>query len=288
MTIRGHVRFIILLSSSRCYNEMYMAIEHHHTAHRVAWQTVTKVPQIAAIFWLVKLITTALGEAAADYWVVVINPYVAVIGGFLLLLVALILQFRAKEYKPATYWFAVAMVAVFGTMAADALHVQFGVSYLASTIFFAVSMLVMFGLWYKVEGTLSIHSIHAPRREAFYWLTIMATFALGTAAGDMTAMTLNLGYFDSILLFGVLIAIPAIAYGLFSANAILTFWCAYVLTRPLGASVADWLGKPHSIGGMGYGDGLVTLVLTTLLVIAVGYLAVSHGDSQRRIASKSH
>ncbi|QHN42282.1 hypothetical protein GII36_00190 [Candidatus Mycosynbacter amalyticus] len=267
---------------------MYMAVEHHRTAHRVAWQTVTKVPQIAAIFWVVKLLTTALGEAAADYSVVVINPYIAVIGGFLLLLVALTLQFRAKEYRPATYWFAVAMVAVFGTMAADVLHIQFGVPYVVSTIFFAVSMLVMFGLWYKVEGTLSIHSIHTPRREAFYWLTIMATFALGTAAGDMTAMTLNLGYFDSILLFGVLIAIPAVAYWLFNANAILTFWCAYVLTRPLGASVADWLGKPHSIGGMGYGDSLVTLVLTTLLVIAVGYLAVSHGDSQRRIASKSH
>ena len=277
-----------MLSYSRCYNEMYMAVEHHRTAHRVAWQTVTKVPQIAAIFWVVKLLTTALGEAAADYSVVVINPYIAVIGGFLLLLVALTLQFRAKEYRPATYWFAVAMVAVFGTMAADVLHIQFGVPYVVSTIFFAVSMLVMFGLWYKVEGTLSIHSIHTPRREAFYWLTIMATFALGTAAGDMTAMTLNLGYFDSILLFGVLIAIPAVAYWLFNANAILTFWCAYVLTRPLGASVADWLGKPHSIGGMGYGDGLVTFALTILLVIAVGYLVVSHGDSQRRIASKSH
>jgi uncharacterized membrane-anchored protein len=263
-----------------------MAIEHSHTTHRgaahVAWQTVTKVPQIAAIFWVVKLLTTALGESAADYSVVAINPYVAVIGGFLLLVVALIFQFRAKQYKPATYWFTVAMVAVFGTMAADVLHIQFGVSYLASTIFFATAMIAMFAIWYKVEGTLSIHSIHTPRREAFYWLTIMATFALGTAAGDMTAVSLNLGYFTSILLFGILIAIPALAYGLFKANAIVTFWCAYVLTRPLGASVADWLGKPHDVGGVGFGDGPVTLVLVLLLVVLVGYLAVTHGDSQRR------
>lgn len=260
----------------------YSQTIRHGSSH--AWQTVTKVPQIAAIFWIVKLLTTALGESAADYSIVVINPYVAVVGGFLLLVVALIFQFRAKQYKPTTYWFTVAMVAVFGTMAADVLHIQFGVSYLASTIFFATAMIAMFAIWYKVEGTLSIHSVHAPRREAFYWLTIMATFALGTAAGDMTAVSLNLGYFTSILLFGVLIAIPALAYWLFKTNAIVTFWCAYVLTRPLGASVADWLGKPHSIGGVGFGDGSVTVVLTIFIVALVGYLALTHSDSQSRIS----
>lgn len=258
--------------------------EHQHAA-RVGWQTITKVPQIAVIFWVVKLLTTALGESAADYSVAVINPYVAVIGGFLLLVVALYVQFRAKRYHPATYWFAVTMVAVFGTMAADVLHIQFGIPYVASSLFFAVIMIIMFVVWYRVEGTLSIHSIHTPRREAFYWLTVMATFALGTAAGDMTAVTFNLGYFVSILLFGVLILLPALAYILFKANAIVTFWCAYVLTRPLGASVADWLGKPQSIGGMGLGDGAVTLVLVIILIVVVGYLTLTHRDSQRHVRS---
>ena len=248
----------------------------------IAWQAVTKVPQIAVIFWVIKLLTTALGESAADYSVVAINPYIAVVGGFVILVVALIFQFRAKRYQPVTYWFTVAMVAVFGTMAADVLHVQFGVSYLASTVFFALVMLGMFALWYRTEKTLSIHSIHTRRRETFYWLTIMATFALGTAAGDMTAMTLRLGYLTSIFVFAVLIAIPAAAYWLFKANAIVTFWCAYIITRPLGASIADWLGKPASIGGLGIGDGAVTLALTITLIIAVGYVALTHTDSQRR------
>ena len=253
----------------------------------VAWQTVTKVPQIAVIFWVVKLLTTALGESAADYSVTVINPYIAVIGGFLLLVVALALQFAAKSYRPVTYWFAVAMVAIFGTMAADVLHVQFGVSYLASTIFFAAAMVAMFIIWHSVEGTLSVHSIHTSRREAFYWLTVMATFALGTAAGDLTAVTLHLGYFASIILFGGLIAIPALVYWLLNANAIATFWCAYVLTRPLGASIADWLGKPQGLGGVGYGDGLVTFVLFAALIIGVGYLGITHSDSWRRSKSLS-
>lgn len=249
---------------------------------RVAWQTVTKVPKIAAIFWAVKLVTTALGESAADYSVVAINPYVAVIAGFVLLIIALAFQFRLNRYHPISYWLTVAMVAVFGTMAADVLHVQFGISYVASTIFFATIMSVLFALWYRSEKTLSIHSIHTPRREAFYWLTIIATFALGTAAGDMTAMTLRLGYFTSIIVFGALIAVPAIAHWHFKANPIVTFWCAYIITRPLGASVADWLGKPASIGGVGLGDGPVTLVLALLLVIAIGYLTATHTDSQRQ------
>jgi len=252
----------------------------HRSVHRTAWQVTTKVPQIGIVFWVVKLLTTALGESAADYSVAVINPYLSVIGGFMLLLVVLGLQFRAKQYEPATYWSAVAMVAVFGTMAADVLHVQFGVPYLASAVFFAAAMITMFTIWYKVEGTLSIHSIHTPRREVFYWLTVMATFALGTALGDMTAVTLKLGYLTSVVLFSALIAIPALAYWLFNVNAIVAFWCAYVLTRPLGASVADWLGKPHTASGIGFGDGPATLVLTVLLGILVGYLAVTHGDSQ--------
>lgn len=249
---------------------------------RLAWQTMTKVPQITAIFWVVKLITTALGESAADYSVVAINPYVAVIGSFVVLLIALALQFRAPRYQAARYWFAVTMVAVFGTMAADTLHIQFGVPYATSSAFFATCMIIMFVIWYRVEGTLSIHSIHTPRREAFYWLTIMATFALGTALGDMTASTLGLGYFDSILLFGALILLPALARWLLSANTIATFWIAYVLTRPLGASIADWVGKPREANGIGFGDGPASLVLIIILVILVTYLTLSRVDSQTK------
>jgi len=248
---------------------------------RSSWQSLTKVPQIVVLFWIVKLLTTAFGESAADFSVMAINPYIAVTGSFLLLAVALTLQFKTKTYRPAIYWSAVAMVAVFGTMAADVLHIQFGISYLVSTIFFAAAMLALFALWGKVEGTLSIHSIHTRRREAFYWLTVMATFALGTSAGDLTAMTLRLGYFTSIILFGTLIAIPALAYWLFRVNAIAVFWCSYVLTRPLGASIADWLGKPRGVGGVGYGDGLVTFVLLVFIVAIVGYLALTHKDSWR-------
>lgn len=270
----------VLRSRISCYGiYMTQSVPSTPSIHQ-AWQRSTKVPQIAGIFWVVKLLTTAMGEATADYLVARINPYIAVALGGVLLAVALLLQFRAPRYRPITYWFTVAMVAVFGTMAADALHVQFGVPYIGSTTGFAIILAVAFFTWQKTEGTLSIHSIHTFRREIFYWITVMATFALGTAAGDMTASTLGLGYFTSILLFTGLIALPALAYWLFNANAVVTFWCAYVLTRPIGASIADWLGKPKWAGGRGFGDGIVALVLAILITILVSYLAITHADSQ--------
>jgi len=169
------------------------------------------------------------------------------------------------------------MVAIFGTMAADVLHVVLGIPYLVSTVFFAVVLAVVFVVWYASEKTLSIHSINTPRRELFYWATVMATFALGTAAGDMTAATRGLGYFSSGVLFAVLFAVPALAYWLFGVNEIAAFWFAYIMTRPLGASVADWLGK-SSLGGLGLGDTKVALVLTILIIAFVGYLTVTHKD----------
>jgi uncharacterized membrane-anchored protein len=163
------------------------------------------------------------------------------------------------------------MVAVFGTMAADVLHIVLGVSYAASTTFFALVLGVVFVVWYAVERTLSIHSVHGGRRELFYWTVVMATFALGTAAGDLTASTLGLGYFSSVVLFAALFAAPGVAYRWIGINAVFAFWCAYVVTRPLGASLADWLGK-STLGGLGLGDEWVSLVLVVLIVIAVGYL----------------
>ncbi len=173
------------------------------------------------------------------------------------------------------------MVAIFGTMAADVLHVVLGVSYLASTLFFSGALAVIFFAWYTVEKTLSIHSITTHRRELFYWATIMATFALGTAAGDLTAATFGLGYFPSAVLFAVLFALPALAYWLVGLNEIMAFWFAYIITRPLGASFADWFGKPY-LGGLGLGDTWVSLVLTILIIGFVGYLTVTHRDSNSK------
>jgi uncharacterized membrane-anchored protein len=165
------------------------------------------------------------------------------------------------------------MVAVFGTMAADVLHVVLHISYAVSSVFFAAALAVVFIAWYRTERTLSIHTITAGRREWFYWATVMATFALGTAAGDLTASTLGLGYFASILLFAALFAIPTIGYLVFHWNPVFTFWFAYVVTRPLGASVADWLGKPY-LGGLGLGDDRVALAMIAVFIVLVAYVAV--------------
>jgi uncharacterized membrane-anchored protein len=240
-----------------------------------------KVPAITGLFWLVKVLTTGMGEAFSDY-LGGVSLVLAGGVGFLGFLAALWLQFRARRYVAAVYWFAVAMVAVFGTMAADALHVAADIPYPVTTTFYAVALAVVFTLWWRSEGTLSIHSIHTPRREVFYWLTVLLTFALGTAAGDLTAFVLHLGFAGSVVLFAVLIAVPAIAWR-FGLHPVVAFWTAYVLTRPLGASIADWLGKPHRSGGLGWGDGTVSAVATVLIVALVGYLALSrHGVQQNQ------
>ena len=178
------------------------------------------------------------------------------------------------------YWLAVAMVAVFGTMAADVLHIQFGVPYIASTVLFAVALAVVFGAWHRSEGTLSIHSIVTVRREAFYWAAVLATFAMGTAAGDLAAYTAKLGFLTAGIVFAVVFAIPGLAYRFARLNAIFAFWFAYVLTRPLGASFADWTGKARNAKGLGYGDGPVSFVLAAVIVVLVGYLTVTGKDQE--------
>jgi uncharacterized membrane-anchored protein len=220
-----------------------------------------------------------MGESTSDYLVFHINPFIAVALGGIGLTVALILQLVVRRYVAWIYWLAVLMVAIFGTMAADVVHVVLGVPYLVSTLFFAASLAVIFVVWYVFEKTLSFHSIYTFRRELFYWATVMATFALGTAAGDMTASTLHLGYLLSGVLFTALIAVPAVAYSMFGLNEIVCFWFAYIVTRPLGASFADWFGKSPSFGGLGYGDGWVSLVLAILIVVFVGYLTVTRKDT---------
>ena len=243
-------------------------------------KTLLKVPQVTIFFWIIKLLSTALGESTSDYLVFQINPYIAVGLGFIGLVFALIIQFWVKKYIAWVYWLAVVMVAIFGTMAADVLHVGFGIPYVVSAIFFAISLAIIFALWYKVEKTLSIHSINTPRRELFYWLTVMVTFALGTAAGDMSAATLGLGYLLSGILFGIIFVIPGLLYWKTRCNEVFFFWFAYIITRPFGASFADYFGK-SSLGGLGLGDGIVSAVLAVLIIIFVGYLTISKKDTER-------
>jgi len=248
-------------------------------------QALRKVPEASAFFWVTKVLTTAMGEATSDYLVAALPRVLAVAMAGLVLVAVLIWQFRAPRYVPWIYWSTVVMVAVFGTMAADVVHIQFGIPYAVSTPFFACVLAACFLVWYRSEKTLSIHSIDTPLREAFYWATIMSTFALGTALGDLTATTMHLGYFASGVMFAVLIAMPALAYRYLHINGILAFWAAYVLTRPLGASFADWGGKAHSAGGLGLGDGVVSLGLTVVIVILVGYQAIMRGDDTEELQS---
>jgi uncharacterized membrane-anchored protein len=243
---------------------------------------LSKVPQITVYFWIVKVLTTGQGEATADW---LFFKYGAVIAGGLGatgLVVALALQFRARRYYAWIYWLAVDMVSVFGTMAADGLHIKLGVPYDVSTPFFAVVLAVILAVWYATEKTLSIHSIYTWRREAFYWATVIATFALGTALGDLTATTFGLGYLASGVLFAVVIAVPAVAHWRLGMNSVLAFWFAYIVTRPLGASFADWLGVPHSLGGVGLGRGVVSLTSTIVIIGFVAYLAISRKDADEK------
>jgi uncharacterized membrane-anchored protein len=242
-----------------------------------------KVPEITALFWVIKVLTTGLGEAASDYLGSVSIPVAAGIGllGFA---VAMWVQFRTTRYVPVVYWTAVLMVAVFGTMTADGPHKLLGIPYAVTTTGYALALAVVFLLWRRTEGTLSIHSIVTRRREVWYWLTVLLTFALGTALGDLTAIALHLGFLASGVLFAVVIAIPAIGWRL-GLNPVLAFWSAYVVTRPLGASFADWLGKPSSLGGgLGLGDGAVAAVGFAVFLVLVAYVQLTgHGVQQRRL-----
>ena len=239
-----------------------------------------KVPEIAIAFWVIKILTTAMGEVTSDFLVRTFNPVVVVPVAALLLAATLLLQLRTAAYVPWIYWLAVTMVAIFGTMAADVLHVELGIPYVVSTIFFAVALVLIFGAWQASEGTLSIHSIDSRRRELFYWATVLATFALGTATGDMTATTLHLGYLGSGILFAVVFVVPAIGYQFAGLNAVVAFWLAYILTRPFGASFADWVGRPSTLSGLGLGTGSVSLALTLVIVLLVASVSIRRQKAQ--------
>ncbi len=239
-----------------------------------------KVPEIIFVFWVVKIFTTAGGEATSDY----LKTWGNIGGGgteLILFLVALVLQFGTRRYRTFAYWFLAYAIAIFGTGVSDFLHLDVHIPYAGTTILWAVVLGALFWTWQRHEGTLSIHSITTQRREAFYWATVFATFALGTALGDFTATSLGLGYLASGILFGVVILIPAFAWWRLGLNSIAAFWMAYVVTRPLGASFADYISKPASTSGIGFGNGPTALVFTIAVLILVTYLAITRPDIQQ-------
>jgi uncharacterized membrane-anchored protein len=255
--------------------------------HQTATQALAKVPEITAIFWVLKLLTTGMGEAMSDFLGQKSVPIAAVIGIFGLWL-ALWLQMRTREYRAPYYWFAVMMVAIFGTMAADGVHIGASLPYAVTTPLYGLLVAGVFFLWHRSEGTLSIHSITTRRREGFYWAAVLATFALGTAAGDLLAISLNLGFLDSAVLFGAIIAIPALGWWRFNMNPILAFWFAYIVTRPLGASFADWFSKPPANSGLGLGDGVVSGLALIVFIALVTYVSVTKCDIQSESHAAAH
>jgi uncharacterized membrane-anchored protein len=245
-----------------------------------------KVPEITAWFWVVKILTTAAGEATSDALKTLGN----IKGGgveVLLFAIGILLQFRSRRYTAIAYWFLAYAIATFGTGVADFLHLDVGIPYAGTTLMWAVILAAVFIVWYRSEGTLSIHSVHTTRRELFYWATVFATFALGTALGDFTASELGLGYLASAILFSVVILVPAAAYRWFGMNSIAAFWFAYVVTRPLGASYADYISKPSSLSGIGFGDAQTALVLGLAMAACVVYLAVFRPDVQVTLATQN-
>lgn len=241
---------------------------------------VQRVPQLTVLFWVAKLLTTGVGETTSDFFVKQFDPVLVVLLAGAVFAVCFAIQFTARRYVPWRYWLFVAMVAVFGTMVADVTHIVLDVPYLISTVVFALAVAAILTAWRLTERTVSVHSIVTGRRELFYWATVLATFALGTALGDLTATAFGLGYLGSAVVFAVLFALPGIAYRL-RLPATAAFWWAYVITRPLGASVADWLAVEHRRGGLALGTLPVSAVGGVLIVAAV---ATMQAMERRRTA----
>jgi len=237
-----------------------------------------KVPEVFLLFWVVKLLTTGIGETGADFMgtTSLVLAGVVGIGGFV---AVLWWQLRSSTYHPFRYWVTVLMVAVFGTMVADGPHVALGSPYYVDACVYLVLLCGLLAWWRRSEGTLSVHSITTARRERFYWGTVLLTFGLGTALGDTTAENLHLGFLWSIVIFAALMVVPLVAWRL-GVSAVGCFWAAYSLTRPLGASVADWLAHSPQHGGLGYGTGPVTAIGLLLFAVGVAYLWVSHSDEE--------
>jgi uncharacterized membrane-anchored protein len=239
-----------------------------------------KVPEVVLVFWVVKILTTAGGEVTSDY----LKTYGNFKGGgveVLVIVVGLLLQFGTRRYRAFAYWSLAYAIAITGTGVSDFLHLDVHIPYAGTTLLWAVILAAIFWTWQRSAGTLSIHSITTQRREGFYWATVFATFALGTALGDFTATSLNLGYLASGILFAVVILIPAFAMWQFGLGRIAAFWMSYVVTRPLGASFSDYISKPHNLTGINFGDGPTAIVFAVAVFVLVSYLAVARPDIQK-------
>jgi len=252
-----------------------------------ARRMLNKVPEVTLVFWIIKILGTTVGETAADYMSETLKLGLtkttlvtgAVLAGML------VVQFRARRYVPWIYWTVVVLISIAGTLITDLLTDQIGVRLEVTTSVFAVALAATFLVWYRTEHTLSIHSIDTARREAFYWLAILVTFALGTAAGDLLSERVDIGYWEAALLFGALIAVVAVAYYRFGLPEVVAFWTAYILTRPFGASMADFLTQPDRRHGLGLSSNQVSLVCLGLIVVAVGFLTLRQRRADAAIAA---
>jgi uncharacterized membrane-anchored protein len=251
---------------------------------------LNKVPEVTIYFWLIKILCTTVGETAADY----LNTHLGLgltnttwlAGGLLAALLAA--QFKARRYIAALYWSVVVVISVFGTLITDNLTDNLNVALTLTAPVFAAILAAVFAVWYLVEGTLSIHSIVTRRRETFYWLAILFTFALGTAAGDLLAEKLSLGYAVSILIFAAAIALIALAHYRFGLGPITAFWLAYILTRPLGASIGDEMSQHDpDFGGLGLGTTTTSYVFLGLILVMVGYLSVTGADRTEKARAQA-
>ena len=246
-----------------------------------ARQMLNKVPEITLYFWIIKIMGTTVGETAADFLNFDLHfglTGTSVLMG-VLLAVFLFAQLRSDKYVPWLYWLNVVLISILGTLITDNLVDNFGVALETTTVAFSLALLVTFVAWYASERTLSIHTIVTARRERLYWAAILFTFALGTAAGDLFAEGFSLGYVTSALIFGALIGVTTIAYYVFRANAVWTFWIAYILTRPLGASHGDYLSQPAENGGLGLGTVVTSAIFLSAILVMVVYLTVSRKDA---------
>ena len=248
-------------------------------------EMLNKVPEVTIYFWIIKVLCTTVGETAADFLNDNLNLGLTNTTFIMacLLIAVLVFQFRTRRYVPGIYWLAVVLISVVGTLITDNMVDNFGVSLVVSTSIFAVALAVTFAVWYASEKTLSIHSITTTKREAFYWLAILFTFALGTAAGDLVAEKLSVGYWQSALLFAAVIGLVAFAGLQLGINSVLAFWMAYILTRPLGASIGDYLSQARSDGGLGLGTTGTSIIFLTAILIVVVYLSVTRIDQELAI-----
>lgn len=251
---------------------------------RTEW--LNKVPEVTLCFWVIKIMSTTVGETIADYLTVDVGLGAAITGCGMatLLVMALAMQLRAHKHVPWIYWLTVVLVSIVGTQITDVLTDKLGISLYLSTGVFAVALGIIFALWYRIERTLSIHTIFSLRRELFYWGAILCTFALGTAAGDLATEAVGLGFQTGVVVFSVLIASTWTAFRFFGANSVLTFWIGYILTRPLGASLGDLLSQVQAYGGLGLGAKLTSAIFLVVIVCLVG---IAQSNSSEEAPSTS-